>query len=709
MSVLSSATRHSLVAWTTSVRGLCISAVKQAKLPTLSPYHHFLFSPSLSLQTHKHHYSQQSSMHAFTRKFDESRPAQSPQLDPSTLSNYQAFELKHTDIEYTVDWDKKKLVGSVKYKLTVKDVVTTHKIALDTSYLDVKSASIDGKTAPFALAKERIEPLGTLLQIPISLQPSSTSDNSKTITLELEFSTTEKVTAIQWLEPEQTDGKKTPYLFSQCEAIHARSLFPCFDTPSVKSPMKISIYSKYPSVSSGVLAKSPKKDDDWKTTPYVFEQEIPIPSYLFAIASGDIASAPIGPRSHIYSEPSMLKACQYEFEADTEKFIEAAEKIVFPYEWKTYDVLILPPSFPYGGMENPNITFGTPTLISGDRQNVDVIAHELAHSWSGNLVTNCSWEHFWLNEGWTMYLERRIVGAIHGEAYRHFSAIIGWKDLQDSIDSMDTHTRDKYSRLVVDLQQGQDPDDAFSTVPYEKGFNLLFHIEQVLGGVEAFEPFIPYYFNKFKKQSLDTYQFKDTLFEFFKDRTKLLNQIDWDTWFFSPGMPPVKPKFDTSLVDNVYELSDKWVDSILNAPSDASKKYFEDKFSLNDLKDWNSQQYLVLLDSLTDSTKIEKWSEPVPSQAVKALGEIYKFSSSANPEVISRWYKIAVKARLGHESTYKPLADWLGTVGRMKFVRPGFRELNKVDKDLAVATFKKNEMFYHPICRSLVAKDLGLK
>lgn len=338
-------------------------------------------------------------MTAKTTIFDSKRPATSPERDPSTLSNYYAFEVNLTDIEYRVDWDTKKLIGKVLYDLTVKDPSSTSKIVLDTSFLDVFKATIDGVDTSFTLAEKRLEPLGTKLEIPLAT-------TKKAIKLGFDFSTTEKVTAVQWLEPEQTAGKTAPYLFSQCEAIHARSMYPCFDTPSIKSPFNITVYSRYPAVSSGNVVSKPTTAGS-EAEPYVFKQALPIPSYLFALASGDIDNAPIGPRSLIYTEPSFLPACKYEFEADTEKFIEVAENIVFPYEWKTYNVLILPPSFPYGGMENPNITFATPTLISGDRQNVDVIAHELAHSWSGNLVTNCSWEHFWLNEGWTMYLERR--------------------------------------------------------------------------------------------------------------------------------------------------------------------------------------------------------------------------------------------------------------------------------------------------------------
>lgn len=631
--------------------------------------------------------------------FESKRPASSPEYDPSTLSNYQYFNVLHTDLDYRVDWPKRKLFGTVVYKLAIKDKAP-EQIVLDTSFLDIHEAKINGEPVKFDADTKRIEPLGNSLNVDLETKATE-------FDLTISFNTTEKVTALQWLEPEQTASKKAPYLFSQCQAIHARSLYPCFDTPSVKTPIHTKISSVYPTVASGNVVPVKQDQTEYATadTVYEFQQDIPIPSYLFAIASGDLTSLPIGPRSKVYSEPPNIHACQYEFEADTEKFIEAAENIVFPYEWKTYNVLVLPPSFPYGGMENPNITFATPTLISGDRQNVDVIAHELAHSWSGNLVTNCSWEHFWLNEGWTVYLERRIVGAIHGEAHRHFSAIIGWKDLQSAIDAMPPAVRDQYSRLVVHLKERQDPDDAFSTVPYEKGSSLLFYLENLLGGKPVFDPFIPYYFGKFQKKSLDTYQFRDTLYEFFADKKEILDTVDWDTWFYAPGMPPVKPNFDTSLADVCYNLAEKWVKAIAAAPTDGNvyDAYFRACFNIEDIAGWSSTQYVVFLDSLADTTT----PSAATTEAIRVLGDIYQFAGSSNPEVISRWYTLAVPARLG-AATYQALADWLGTVGRMKFVRPGFRLLLKVDRDLAVTTFRKNEAFYHPICRSMVAKDLGL-
>jgi leukotriene-A4 hydrolase len=355
------------------------------------------------------------------------------------------------------------------------------------SFLDIKDITIDGKSAKWEL-NDRIEPYGSPLNVYLGQEYAK----GKEIEIEVSLSTTGQCTALQWMTPAQTSNKKHPYMFSQCQAIHARSVFPCQDTPDVKATVDFNIRSPLPVVASGLPTGSanflPGKDGGSGTLLYTFKQAVPMPSYLFAIASGDLASASIGPRSIVCTGPEELVECKWELEEDMEKFMQAAEKIVYPYAWGTYNVLVLPASFPYGGMENPIFTFATPTIISKDRQNVDVIAHELSHSWSGNLVSNASWEHFWLNEGWTTYLERRIAGAIHGEEHRDFSAIIGWKALQDSVERYgEDH---EFTKLIVDLK-GKDPDDAFSSIPYEKGFTFLYYLEKLVGK-EKWDKFIPH-------------------------------------------------------------------------------------------------------------------------------------------------------------------------------------------------------------------------
>ncbi|CCD24438.1 bifunctional aminopeptidase/epoxide hydrolase NDAI_0D01240 [Naumovozyma dairenensis CBS 421] len=619
------------------------------------------------------------------------RPKESPEFDHSTLSNYKSYQVHHTRLELQILFDECIVKGRVIYNLSARGV-DFHEIALDSSFLNIESIQLNNETIENFEVLPRIEPLGSKITIKPPTIPKEPFE------LGLTFTTTDRCTALQWLTKKQTSGM--PYVFSQLEAIHARSLFPCFDTPSVKSPFSASITSPLPVVFSGISTGS-------KNNIYCFEQKVPIPAYLVGIASGDLASAAIGPRSTVYTEPFRLEEAKWEFSDDVEKFIQAAENIIFDYEWGTYDILINVNSYPYGGMESPNMTFATPTLIAHDKSNIDVIAHELAHSWSGNLVTNCSWNHFWLNEGWTVYLERRIVAAIHGESTRHFSALIGWNDLENSIHAMRNPNR--FSTLVQNLNDGTDPDEAFSSVPYEKGFNLLFFLENLLGGTKEFDPFIKHYFKKFSYKSLDTFQFLDTLFEFFTDKRELLENVDWETWLFKPGMPP-KPQFDTTLANTVYALAKKWLH---NASEFNSVEEFESAFSSEDIKGFNSNQIVLFLEVLVQKEFLGHnapggydWANyPLASSSLLSIYS-EKIAQSQNAEIIFKTFKFEILCALN--IYYEKLAAWLGTVGRMKFVRPGYRLLDSVDHKLAVDTFHKFKDSYHPICKMLVSQDLNM-
>ncbi|CAN8105768.1 unnamed protein product [Discula destructiva] len=615
-----------------------------------------------------------------------------PNRDPSSASNYDAWRTKHTTADLTIDFKAKSLRGVVTLELESQTDKASSEIILDSSHVAVSRITVNAAETQWSV-KPRTEPLGSPVHIAVPAESSAAIvAKGATITVAIHVSTTAQCTALQWLTPEQTSSKKAPFMFSQCQAIHARSLFPCQDTPDVKSTVSFRITSPYVVLASGVAAAAadgePESQGDGEKL-YSFEQKVPIPSYLFALASGDLAQAPIGPRSFVATGPDELEACKWEFERDMEKFMEVAEGLVFPYKWGQYNVLVLPPSFPYGGMENPIWTFATPTVVSGDRENVDVIAHELSHSWSGNLVTAGSWEHFWLNEGWTTYLERRILAAVHGDAYFDFSAVIGWKDLQDSVDDFNAAGEQNFTQLLID-HTGIDPDDAFSKVAYEKGFHMVWSLDRLVGR-KNFDKFIPYYFTKWTNKSLDSYEFKATFLEFFSapeyaDLEPQLATIDWEGRFYNQGMPP-EPKFDTSLIDVCYKLAAEWKDP-----------HFTPKPS--DVAALAANQKLVLLQ------QVKAFAEPLSAAQAEKMGTVYDFVHSQNVEVKAAYFEVSLQSKV--VSTYAPVAELLGQVGRMKFVRPLFSALNRVDRELALSTFEKNKDFYHPICKAMVAKALGV-
>ncbi|KAK5088533.1 Leucyl aminopeptidase yscIV [Lithohypha guttulata] len=607
--------------------------------------------------------------------------------DPNTLSNYNNWRTTRTAVSIDILFDEQILKGKVTHTLKSITNAETKEILLDSSHVQVDNVEVNGKKHKFELGP-RLEPYGSALKIYLD----EGVPNDTEVDVCIDFATTAACTALQWMTPAQTSNKRHPYMFSQAQAIHARSIFPNIDTPDVKAPFDFTIRSPLPVVASGIPAESnPKQASaDGELETYRFTQPVPIPSYLFAIASGDIAFAPIGPRSTVATGPDKLAGCKWELQNDTEKQLKAAESLVFPYKWGQYNVLVLPASFPYGGMENPIYTFATPTIISGDRQNVDVVAHELSHSWSGNLVSNASWEHFWLNEGWTTYLERRIQAIIHGgDKWRDFSAIIGWSALTDSIKNFgETH---EFTKLIVDLK-GKDPDDAFSSVPYEKGFVFLYYIEKLIGQ-DQFDKFIPHYFETWSMKSLDSYDFKTTLLDFFqhdKATSQKLENIDWDTWFYKPGYPP-KPDYDTSLVDEVYALADQWQRFTKDQNSDFTPKP-------SDIQGWSANQLVVLLERML------LFPQPLPVEHARYLGSTYSLRESQNVEVSSRYYQVALLS--GDTSIKGHVVDMLGKVGRMKFVRPLYRHLIIMDVELATETFEKNKDFYHPICRAMVKKML---
>ncbi|CAO3628229.1 unnamed protein product [Mucor hiemalis] len=471
-------------------------------------------------------------------------------------------------------------------------------------------------------------------------------------------------------------------------------MLPCQDSPAVKVTYSASVKSVLPVVMSALQTGTDDADSNGLKT-YHFRQNTTIPSYLIAIAVGNLVGREIGPRSTVWCEPEMVEQAAWEF-SDTESFVATGEDLLTPYEWGRYDLLVLPPSFPYGGMENPCLTFVTPTLLAGDKSAVNVIAHEIAHSWMGNLVTTNSWKHYWLNEGWTVFIERKILGRLNGEATRQFEALSGLKSLQESVDLFGPDSLKTV--LNPDLRDGADPDDFFSKVPYEKGFNFLYHIEQVVGGPSIFEPYMKAYVKNFASTSISTEDWKKFLFEYMEKThgqamVDKLNTIDFDTWINKPGMPPVEPNFDTTLADACYDLAKRWDEA--RDSNDLSS------FSSKDIEHFSASQKIVFLERLTDA-------EPLPHQLINKMDELYNFTPNHNADLRLRWQQICLMT--SYEPIYPEVVKFITEQGRMKFVRPLYRLLHQANNgaQLAVDTYLKHKSFYHPIAAQLIEKDIGL-
>eukprot|EP00984_Skeletonema_dohrnii_P028314 scaffold18247_cov102-Skeletonema_dohrnii-CCMP3373.AAC.3 len=624
--------------------------------------------------------------------------------DPSSLSNPDQAHITHLFWDASINFDEQLIIAKATYTVQLvgnnnDDPSSVKNVKLDTSHLDIHSVYVNDTPATFSMTvpDHQKSHLGSCLEIQLL-------DNTQsTITITISYTTTKQCSAAQWLPPAQTAGKQHPYIFTQCQAIHARSLLPCMDCPSVKFEYeaRVSVPEWATCVMSALSKDGPSNnapppppsindDNTTTTTTFHFHQPTPIPSYLFALAVGQLSSMDISPRCRVWSEPSMVAAVAFEF-AQVEQFLEVAEELTLEYQWGRYDILCLPPSFPYGGMENPCLTFVTPTLLAGDRSLADVVAHEAAHSWSGNLVTNETWEHFWLNEGWTVFLQRKIMAKVYNDdKFFDFDAIGGWKDLKDSVEEMP----DAYTKLIPELGDG-DPDDAFSSIPYEKGFNLLYSLERMVGK-DKFGEFTKAYFNEFKFGVITSEKFQN-FFESYFEGIVDVSSFDWETWLHQPGMPE-EPIFDRTLSAECDELAKAWIslDEIIEGGETPS----------TNISDWSTAQTVTFLDALTNMTNDR--SKPLSLETIQSMKEAYNMQQSKNSEVLHRFCMLAVAA--GDSGIIPTVIRFITTQGRMKFVRPLYRALYKSEmgKEIAVKTFLENREFYHPIASKMVATDMSV-
>ncbi|KAJ3669443.1 hypothetical protein LUZ60_011393 [Juncus effusus] len=599
-------------------------------------------------------------------------------VDPHSYTEASSPFITHASLSLYLDFSTSALHGSALLTLSSP---FTGSLSLDTRSLTIHSVLDSSSHSPLSFSLSPSDPiLGSRLTV-------SLSEHSSFL---IAFSTNSS-SALHFLTPSQT-GSVHPYAYTQCQSIHARSIFPCHDTPAAR--IKFSALLNIPSSLSAVMAARhvtrrdplPNEggltcpDSQWCSSGRIVEEfimEQPIPPYLFAFAVGEIVGRDIGPRTRVYAGPSVIEEAAKEF-MGTEEMIRAGEKLFGPYDWERFDLLVLPMSFPYGGMENPKMVFLTPTVIRGDAAGAQVVAHELAHSWTGNLITNKTNEDFWLNEGFTTYAERRIVEVVQGEEIATLNMGIGWRGLNRMMERFKDNM--EFTKLKPNMQ-GIDPDDVYSEVPYEKGFQFLWRIEREIGR-PAFDEFLKTYISTFKFQSIDTAAFLDFLNS---SLPSIHTQIDLETWVHGTGLPP-----------DAMEPVSKVYTKIKNLAEEFGKARMPRE---EEVAEWKGQEWELYLENV--SCHVE------PSQ-VCALDERYHLSESRDWEVKVAFLHLAISA--GCKEYFSEAEKSLKQVGRMKYLRPLYTALAKCSdegKMLARRIYSEARECYHPIAQGVVESILS--
>lgn len=613
--------------------------------------------------------------------------------DVHSYSNFSEILITHIYPHLYVDFNRHIVHGYTD--LTVeKKKENVSVLRLDTKGLAIEYASVvsDNKETPLPWTIPQYHAaLGSCLQVDIS------TVSAKTFVVRISYSTSPTLSGgIQWFKPEQTKGKDHPFVYTQFEAILARTMIPCQDIPAVKAPYTIEVTCPSPLVvaCSGTMvgtavSSKPYDNQEWLT--YKFDQKMPIPSYLIAMACGAIKRKSIGPNSGVWAEEPLLDEAAHEF-AGTEQFLETAQKVAgleYVPLWSHYDLLILPGAFPYGGMENPCLTFVSSSLITGDRQLVDVVAHEIAHSWSGNLVSNSTWSDFWLNEGFTMYLERLILGELHGEKHRHLHALLGYQDLQKTITEL--KGKPEFTKLRPDMT-GIDPDDAFGRVPYEKGFLLLLQLEVLVGGKDRMTEWLRKYFADFARKSLNTDQMVEHFTRFFPDV-----KVDWNMWFYGTGLPT---SFDPmAVLDKTFSQCEALAAKWKAGGEGASKKDLE----------WDSAQTMCFIDILINE------NAKLSADTLKKMQDVYHFSETRNVEILIRW----IMLNLNNQNVsyiFPVIEDFVSKHGRGVYLKPIYNTLVHLSTPEGGAhvalgevkrIYQKNMSFYHSVITNTFNKILA--
>ena len=586
-----------------------------------------------------------------------------PRRDPHSYNDDAHVETESLELVARIDFGSRTISGDATLKFRTPGGGT---LDLDTRDLEIHEV-LDHQGNEVRWNLHPAEPiLGSRLSI--ELPPASPS-------VRIRYRTSPTASALQWLEPAQTSGKRAPFLFSQCQAIHARSVIPLQDTPRLR--IRYTAELAIPKQLRAVMAAAPlQRTESDDVAIERFEMPQPIPPYLFAFAVGDLASRDLSPRSRVWAEPDVVERAAWEL-GTVEQMIVAAESLFGPYDWDRFDILTMPPSFPYGGMENPRLTFLTPTVIAGDRSLVRIVAHELAHSWTGNLVTNANAEHFWLNEGFTVYAERRIIEILEGTDVAALNAALGRRVLDESLARFEN--RPELTRLRTQLW-GVDPDDAYSQVPYQKGYFFLVMLEQSVGRT-AFDRWLRSYLADFRFGAITTDDFIAHFERAFPGTLAGVNAIA--EWIDGPGLPSTAPQPRSTRLAAIEQLGARC------PPRELADN-------------WSATEWMIYLESIP---------RPASPELCTQLDSTYALTQSTNYEVLAAWLELALRS--GSDAALPRAEEVLAAVGRMKFLRPLYLALAKTPqfKDRARPLYDRLRASYHPIAQQVidaVLRDAGV-
>lgn len=547
----------------------------------------------------------------------------------------------HVALDLNVDFDARRLNGTATLDIQAADDA---KVVV----LDTRDLAIEAVTDPEGKALNWT--MGTADKVHGA---PMTVDLGKARRISIRYATNPGAAALQWLTPAQTAGKQHPFLFSQGQAILNRSWIPTQDSPGIRQTWEaritvpdplVAVMSADGNVAGDAMVKGEGAGEGKRAFSFVMDK--PVAPYLIAIAVGDIAFQSTGPRTGVFAEPATLKASAAEF-ADLEKFVDAAEGLYGPYRWGRYDVIVLPPSFPFGGMENPLLTFATPTVIAGDKSLVSLIAHELAHSWSGNLVTNATWDDFWLNEGFTSYFENRIMEAMYGKRRADMEADLAWTAMQEALEAAGGTGPD--TQLHLNLTAERDPDDGMTQVAYDKGATFLRTLEQAVGR-ERWDSYLRGYFDRHAFQPQTSKGFlADLRTNLIKDDAALEQKLQLDRWVYQPGLPDNA----VHIVSDAFPAIDKAALAFANGVPVGDE--------LGQVTTWEKVRFLDALPRTLSRERLE------------TLDRQFDFSNSGNSEVRFAWLKLAIANR--YDPALASAEQFLMSQGRRKFVLPLFTAL----------------------------------